>query len=92
MNFAEMGKKWAVGVRPMPADGRPMIGAIDEDRTIYVAVMHGGITLGPLAGRLVAYEIVQENEAIELSAYRPMRSIAQDADWREQTLSPARSM
>ncbi|MFK4496144.1 glycine/D-amino acid oxidase-like deaminating enzyme [Bradyrhizobium japonicum] len=92
MNFAEMGQRWAVGVRPMPADGRPMIGAIDEDRTVYVAVMHGGITLGPLAGRLVASEIVQENEAIELGAYRPRRSIAQDADWREQTLSPDRSM
>ncbi|WP_407121423.1 NAD(P)/FAD-dependent oxidoreductase [Bradyrhizobium sp. STM 3561] len=92
MNFAEMGQRWAVGVRPMPADGRPMIGPIDEERTVYVAVMCGGITLGPLAGRLVASEIVQENEAIELGAYRPRRSIAQDADWRDPTLSPDRSM
>lgn len=87
MNLAEMGQRWAVGVRPLPADGRPMIGAVDEDRTVYVAVMHGGITFGPLAGCLVASEI-EENEAIELGAYRPGRSIAQDADWREQTLSP----
>ncbi|MGY3131153.1 glycine/D-amino acid oxidase-like deaminating enzyme [Bradyrhizobium sp. USDA 4501] len=90
MNFAEMGQRWTIAVRPMPADGRPMIGALDEDRTIYVAVMHGGITLGPLVGRLVASEIMDENEATELAAYRPRRSIAQDADWREQTLSPTR--
>ncbi|WP_426420492.1 NAD(P)/FAD-dependent oxidoreductase [Bradyrhizobium genosp. A] len=84
IHFAEMQRKWTVGFRPMPADGRPMIGALDEEHTIYVAVMHGGITLGPLAGRLLASEMIEKRNAVELRDYRPRRYIAQEADWRQQ--------
>lgn len=83
-NFAGMKQTWTVGLRPMPADGRPMIGFLDEEHTIYVAVMHGGITLGPLAGRIAALEIIDGNSANELRHYRPWRSIGQEADLPKQ--------
>ncbi|KAL7527315.1 hypothetical protein ACHAXR_005700 [Thalassiosira sp. AJA248-18] len=41
--------------RPMPSDGFPVLGFVDQG--LYVAVMHSGITLGPLAGELASYEV-----------------------------------
>jgi glycine/D-amino acid oxidase-like deaminating enzyme len=44
----------AVGVRPMPADDAPLIGACADAPGLYVAVMHSGVTLAAAVGRLVA--------------------------------------
>eukprot|EP00578_Thalassiosira_sp_NH16_P032659 CAMPEP_0181081494 /NCGR_PEP_ID=MMETSP1071-20121207/3130_1 /TAXON_ID=35127 /ORGANISM="Thalassiosira sp., Strain NH16" /LENGTH=726 /DNA_ID=CAMNT_0023163041 /DNA_START=209 /DNA_END=2390 /DNA_ORIENTATION=- len=41
--------------RPMPYDGLPVIGFIEQG--LYVAVTHSGITLGPMIGELVSYEL-----------------------------------
>lgn len=46
-----------VGVRSLPADGHPIVGFAGDRRT-YLAVAHGGITLGPLLGSLVADELL----------------------------------
>ncbi len=64
-------EKVRYGVRPMPADSYPAIGRLDND--IYVAVMHSGVTLGPLVGRLVAQEIATGREADMLTPFRPGR-------------------
>ena len=47
-----------VGVRPMPADGEPIVGPIAEVPGLYLAVMHSAVTLAPAVGRLVALELV----------------------------------
>jgi glycine/D-amino acid oxidase-like deaminating enzyme len=47
-----------VGVRPMPADGEPIVGPVAELPGLYLAVMHSAVTLAPAVGRLVARELV----------------------------------
>ncbi len=62
-----------VGMRPMPADGSPVIGPIPTAAGGYLAVMHSGVTLAPTVGRLVAREIVDGVQAEELQPLRPSR-------------------
>lgn len=64
-------EKVRYGVRPMPADGYPAIGRLGRD--VYVSVMHSGVTLGPLVGRLVAQEIVTGDGVEMLEPFRPGR-------------------
>ena len=64
-------EKVLYGVRPMPADSYPAIGRLGCD--VYVSVMHSGVTLGPLVGRLVAQEIVTGDAAQMLEPFRPSR-------------------
>ena len=47
----------AAGVRPMPRDDLPIVGRIPALPGLYVAVMHAGIVMAPVVGRLVADEI-----------------------------------
>jgi glycine/D-amino acid oxidase-like deaminating enzyme len=47
-----------VGVRPMPADGRPIVGPVAEVPGLYLAVMHSAVALAATVGRLVARELV----------------------------------
>ena len=58
-------------VRPMPLDGYPAVGRLDNGA--YVAVMHSGVTLGPLVGELVAREIAEEVDTDMLKPFRPGR-------------------
>ncbi len=51
-------ERYAVGDRPIPADGLPLLGRIGSIAGLYIAVTHSGITLAPTIGRLVAEEIV----------------------------------
>jgi glycine/D-amino acid oxidase-like deaminating enzyme len=44
---------WA-GLRPMPPDGQPIVGALPGAPGLYVAVGHSGITLCPQHGRVLA--------------------------------------
>ena len=62
-----------VGVRPIPADGLPMVGTIPGLDNVYVAAMHSGISLGGLMGRLAAEEIATGAETAALAPYRPRR-------------------
>ncbi|HEU5473781.1 MAG TPA: FAD-dependent oxidoreductase [Actinophytocola sp.] len=44
-----------VGLRPMPADGEPIIGPVADVPGLYLAVMHSAVTLArPAVGHLVA--------------------------------------
>ena len=62
-----------LGARPMPADGLPVIGRLPGIRGAYLAVMHSGVTLAPVAARLIAAEIVDGIEVAELDGVRPAR-------------------
>jgi glycine/D-amino acid oxidase-like deaminating enzyme len=62
-----------LGVRPMPADGEPIIGPIADVPGLYLAVMHAAVTLAPAVGRLVARELVDGIAEPALSGCRPDR-------------------
>ena len=62
-----------VGIRPEPADRFPAIGFADPPGNLYLAVMHSGITLAPLVGRLAAAEILDNIEVELLAPFRPAR-------------------
>ncbi|RSM85389.1 FAD-binding oxidoreductase [Kibdelosporangium aridum] len=47
-----------LGVRPMPADGEPIVGPVADVPGLYLAVMHAAVTLAPAMGRLIARELV----------------------------------
>ena len=63
----------SIGWRPIPIDGKPIIGRLDHNPNIYLATMHSGISLGPLVGSLVARELVQDIEIPVLENFRPSR-------------------
>ncbi len=62
-----------IGWRPMPMDGLPVVGRHPSERNIYFAVMHSGVTLAPLVGRLAATEILDEIAISLLDDFRPAR-------------------
>jgi glycine/D-amino acid oxidase-like deaminating enzyme len=62
-----------LGVRPMPADGEPIVGPVAEVPGLYLAVMHAAITLAPAVGRLVARELVDGGVESALAGCRPDR-------------------
>ena len=47
-----------IGPKPVPGDGEPVLGRVDEMNGLYLAFTHSGATLGLLAGELLAYEII----------------------------------
>jgi glycine/D-amino acid oxidase-like deaminating enzyme len=62
-----------LGQRPVPMDGLPVVGAVPDAPGIFVAVMHSGVTLGPLIGQLLAEEILQAKPSPLLSQFRATR-------------------
>jgi glycine/D-amino acid oxidase-like deaminating enzyme len=62
-----------IGVRPMPTDGHPIVGAIPGLTGFYVVVSHSGVTLGPLLGRIAAAEILDGADDPRLAPYRAGR-------------------
>lgn len=63
-------EKMTKGYRPMPQDGFPIVGFARGRANIYVTVMHSGVTLGPLVGRLAALEILDGARVDALAPYR----------------------
>lgn len=61
-------------VRPLPADGFPLIGWSAPG--LYVAVTHSGMTLGPYLAGLISREVMDDDPADALSPYRPDRTPA----------------
>jgi glycine/D-amino acid oxidase-like deaminating enzyme len=66
-------EKMTRGFRPLPADGMPIVGFAPGRNDLYLAVMHSGVTLGPLMGRLAATEILDGLRVEPLAPYRPAR-------------------
>ena len=63
-------EKVTLGLRPLPKDGFPIVGFPAGRRDIYITVMHSGVTLGPLVGRLAATEILDGVQVDPLAPYR----------------------
>jgi glycine/D-amino acid oxidase-like deaminating enzyme len=64
---------YQVCVRPMPADGRSIVGRLPGAEWLYVAVTHSGVTLAAHLSRLIAAELTTGAPATELAPYRPGR-------------------
>lgn len=71
--FAETAGNSVLAIRSLPADELPILGRLDDANQVYIAVMHGGITLGPLVGQIVANEVLDELDCDSLARYRPSR-------------------
>lgn len=63
-------EKVTLGWRVLPKDDHPIIGYAGSAPPIYLAVMHSGITLAPLVGRLAATEILDGVQVELLQPYR----------------------
>ena len=62
-----------VGHRPMPADGRSIVGQLPGCDNLFIAVTHSGITLAPVIGALLADEITGKPASPLLQKFRPDR-------------------
>lgn len=63
----------AVGLRPMPGDGRPIVGPVGGADGLYVLAAHAAVALGAGLGRLAAEEIALDHRLEELAPFRPSR-------------------
>ena len=61
------------GRRPIPHDGRSILGFAPEVGNVYVAATHSGITLTPLIGSFAAIEIAHGARVEMLAPFRPER-------------------
>ena len=68
-----------LGERPVPLDGLPVVGAVPGAPGIFMAVMHSGVTLGPLVGQLLAKEILHGRSSPLLSKFSS-RAICRDLE------------
>ena len=66
----------AIGLRPMPVDGVPVIGYLPTIEGVYACVMHPGVVLAAIVGQLASGEIVDGQPASALQARRPARFLA----------------
>ncbi|MBP8532844.1 FAD-binding oxidoreductase [Streptomyces sp. MK37H] len=66
-------QSYAAGPKPIPADGEPVLGQLEEIAGCHVAFTHSGATLGLIAGELLADEIVTGRPHVLLAAFRPER-------------------
>jgi D-amino-acid dehydrogenase len=67
--------QWA-GLRPMTADGLPLIGRAPALQNVFVATGHGmlGVTLAPATAALLAPLVLDGRVAPELDPFDPARS------------------
>jgi hypothetical protein len=63
-------------VRPMPADGRSIVGWLPGADGLYAAVTHSGATLAAHLSQLIAAELVSGAPAAALAPFRPDRFAA----------------
>lgn len=61
------------GRRPIPKDGRSIVGFAPEVANVYVATTHSGVTLTPLIGTFAAIEIAHRARVEVLAPFRPER-------------------
>ena len=68
-----------IAVRPIPADGFPLVGAVPGVSGLYLMVCHAAAILGPFLGRLAAREIAFDEKDSRLNEFRPERLLASPA-------------
>jgi glycine/D-amino acid oxidase-like deaminating enzyme len=64
---------YRVCVRPMPADGRSIVGWLPGAGGLYLAVTHSGVTLAAHLAELITAELTTGAPAAALAPYRPGR-------------------
>jgi D-amino-acid dehydrogenase len=64
-----------IGFRPMPPDGRPLLGTVPGLAGLVIANGLGpsGLTISPFAGRIAADLALGRDPGIDLAAYDPLR-------------------
>lgn len=64
-----------VGLRPLCADGLPVLGAVPGIEGVYLATGHGptGLQLGPYSGKVVADLMLGREPDVDLSPFRAAR-------------------
>ena len=62
-----------IGYRPIPLDGLPLMGRAGEISGYYEAIMHSGITLGPIVARALTAEILHGQIDPLVSSFRASR-------------------
>lgn len=65
--------KESVGQRPVPQDGYPIMGFIDDVTGIYVTVMHPAVTCAASVGRMASEELITGKNLEIPDSYRPVR-------------------
>ncbi len=65
----------SVAWRPMPVDGHPSVGGLDDIGGYYESVMHSGVTLAAVVGRCLAREVVDGSVDELVRPYRPGRFV-----------------
>ncbi len=68
-------ERFAIGHRPMPQDGFPLVGRMNSIEGLYIAVTHSGITLAPAIGAFGAEDILNDHRHELLAPYPPDRNI-----------------
>jgi glycine/D-amino acid oxidase-like deaminating enzyme len=71
---------YTVEWRPMPRDGRPIVGALPGFPALYVATAHAGVTIAPAIAELLKRELVDGKPAAQLSHFSPKRFANRQAD------------
>lgn len=64
---------YLIGPKPIPGDGEPVFGQLNDIAGYYVAFSHSGATLGLIAGELLAGEIASGQLNPLLATFRPER-------------------
>lgn len=64
------------GIRPLPKDGKPYLGAVERVPGLFVATSHSGVTLAPVHGKVISELIVDGKTDIPIARYRPERYMA----------------
>lgn len=65
-----------ITVRPIPADGKPVVGPVPTVDGLYLMVCHSGVTMGPLLGHIAAREISTGSRDSMLEDFRPGREFS----------------
>lgn len=63
----------ALGLRPVPADGVPVIGPAPGVAGLWISVMHSGATLAPLAAEILADMVCGRGDGGLAPEFRPAR-------------------
>ena len=77
LNHARVVRTWA-GVRMVPPDGYPIMGKVEGLEGLVHAVMHRGVTLGPIVGQLLVEIMTEGRTSLDIQPYR-MSRFASDA-------------
>lgn len=64
---------YGVGRKPIPGDGDPVLGPVEQVPGLFVAFTHSGATLALIAGELVAREITTGHPEPLLASFRASR-------------------